>query len=323
MIAPHLYESLPQEERRLWHSHVYEVKSGMLVMPNRTVPATVWDAAERKEMEEVITLYGKTYHLWQTDRGDKLPLGEPKLMTSFTADGQLDAITMKQRDEKFGISCKDKKASRADIKSPKIHPGECFFTSFFPPDLYPLFFVSLIHFPYPVLYLSFYFSLLLLWDIFPSFSGAKDVQELHADFAQTRTLLGRANVKSVFTIVLERRWRLRNLRYLPRFSLRSYSLPYERGTSREVGLRSCYPPPFSADHFSGAIIPQSARISQHVGERGYISRCFETPDRDLFALLVSHWFVIGRYANRKSLGVVHRRLGSSRLHAAGVASSNV
>ncbi|KAG5995492.1 hypothetical protein E4U52_008220 [Claviceps spartinae] len=122
MIAPHLYESLPQEERRLWHSHVYEVKSGMLVMPNRTVPATVWDAAERKEMAEIITLYGKTYHLWQTDRGDKLPLGEPKLMTSLTADGQLDAITMKQRDEKFGISCKDKKASRADIRSPKIHP---------------------------------------------------------------------------------------------------------------------------------------------------------------------------------------------------------
>lgn len=172
MIAPHLYESLPQEERRLWHSHVYEVKSGMLVMPNRTVPTTVWDAAERKEMEEVITLYGKTYHLWQTDRGDKLPLGEPKLMTSFTADGQLDAITMKQRDEKFGISCKDKKASRADIRSPKIHPGMCFFT----PSLSFLFFfliqdsrslsfvfVLLLHLPISCLVLqSFLFSLLFL-----------------------------------------------------------------------------------------------------------------------------------------------------------------
>jgi hypothetical protein len=33
MITPVLYETLSQEERRLWHSHVYEVKSGMLIMP--------------------------------------------------------------------------------------------------------------------------------------------------------------------------------------------------------------------------------------------------------------------------------------------------
>jgi hypothetical protein len=31
MIKPHLYEKLDAEERKLWHSHVYEVKSGMLV----------------------------------------------------------------------------------------------------------------------------------------------------------------------------------------------------------------------------------------------------------------------------------------------------
>lgn len=204
MIAPHLYESLPQEERRLWHSHVYEVKSGMLVMPNRTVPATVWDAAERKEMEEVITLYGKTYHLWQTDRGDKLPLGEPKLMTSFTADGQLDAITMKQRDEKFGISCKDKKASRADIRSPKIHPGMCFFTS----SLSFLFFLRnsdlchLFYFFYFISHIlfvlqSFIFRSFFFLDMFAFCSKARDMLELDADLAQTRTLLGRANVENL------------------------------------------------------------------------------------------------------------------------------
>ncbi|KAG6038318.1 hypothetical protein E4U41_004340 [Claviceps citrina] len=122
MIAPHLYDSLPQEERRLWHSHVYEVKSGMLVMPNRMVPDAAWDAAETQEMKEVITLYGKTYHFWQTDRGDKLPLGEPKLMASYTADGQLDFGALDRRDEKFGVSYKKKKANRESIESPKIHP---------------------------------------------------------------------------------------------------------------------------------------------------------------------------------------------------------
>lgn len=99
----------------------------MLVMPNRMVPEAVWDAAETKEMEEVITLYGKTYHFWQTDRGDKLPLGEPKLMTSYTAAGQLNFDKVKERDEKLGVSYEKKKASREGIESPIIHPGMYFF----------------------------------------------------------------------------------------------------------------------------------------------------------------------------------------------------
>lgn len=33
MISPRVYETLPKEERQLWHSHQYEIKSGMLVMP--------------------------------------------------------------------------------------------------------------------------------------------------------------------------------------------------------------------------------------------------------------------------------------------------
>jgi len=122
MVSPRLYESLPQEERRLWHSHVYEVKSGMLVMPNQSVPTAAWNIAEKKEMEQVITLYGKVYHLWQTDKGHKVPLGEPKLMTSYTEDGQFDFAKVEERDEKFGTDYKEKKRSREDIAVPSIHP---------------------------------------------------------------------------------------------------------------------------------------------------------------------------------------------------------
>ncbi len=46
----------------------------MLVMPApQLVPDAVWEIAETKEMEQVIGLYGKTYHLWHTDRGDTVP----------------------------------------------------------------------------------------------------------------------------------------------------------------------------------------------------------------------------------------------------------
>lgn len=66
MITPKLYETLDADEQKLWHSHVFEVKSGMLIMPKPTaVPEAVWEVAENKEMEQVVELYGKVYHLWQ------------------------------------------------------------------------------------------------------------------------------------------------------------------------------------------------------------------------------------------------------------------
>ncbi|RMY43833.1 hypothetical protein D0864_15743 [Hortaea werneckii] len=124
MIKPHLYEKLDPEERKLWHSHVFEVKSGMLIMPTPTaVPNAVWEQAENKEMEEVVVLYGKVYHLWQTDRGDPLPLGPPQLMTSFTSAEQFDfAGTVGERDKRFGVDSKEKAESRAYIREPEIHP---------------------------------------------------------------------------------------------------------------------------------------------------------------------------------------------------------
>lgn len=137
MISPRLYENLDTEERKLWHSHVFEVKSGMLIMPQpQTVldthlpslssgseaPPSAWELAETKEMEDVIKIYGKVYHLWQTDRGDALPLGEPKLMTSYTAADQFDLEKIvRERDERFGTDYKRKAEVRRHIEEPTVH----------------------------------------------------------------------------------------------------------------------------------------------------------------------------------------------------------
>ena len=124
MVTPSVYETLPAEERKLWHSHVYEVKSGMLVMPGPTTQplSTAWEAAETQEMKHVITLYGKAYHLWQTDRGDELPLGEPKLVTSFIGNDQFDfESAVGDRDKRYGTDWKRKKDARKDIEEPNIH----------------------------------------------------------------------------------------------------------------------------------------------------------------------------------------------------------
>ncbi len=47
IISEKLFDTLSDEEKKLWHSHDYEVKGGILFMPG--VPK----ALERKELEEV------------------------------------------------------------------------------------------------------------------------------------------------------------------------------------------------------------------------------------------------------------------------------
>lgn len=71
-------------ERKLWHSHDYEVKSGTLVAPG--VPV----AAEHGVMEQLVGTYGKTWHTWPASGRSSLPLGVPVLMAGFTADGQIE-----------------------------------------------------------------------------------------------------------------------------------------------------------------------------------------------------------------------------------------
>jgi hypothetical protein len=123
MITPRLFGTLDAEEQKLWHTHVFEVKSGMLIMPKPSlVPEAAWELAENREMEEVVKLYGKVYHLWQVDRGDVLPLGEPKLMTSFTKKEQFPDFekTVADRDQRFGSDFKRKQEVRSYIEEPEL-----------------------------------------------------------------------------------------------------------------------------------------------------------------------------------------------------------
>jgi hypothetical protein len=117
IVSRRLFQGLPSEERRLWHSHDYEVKSGTLVAPG--VP----ESAEHEFMEQMVGTYGKTWHTWHTDRELSLPVGHPALMAGFTADGQLDPGLLAERDRRFGISTDDKRRAREDIVAPAVLEG--------------------------------------------------------------------------------------------------------------------------------------------------------------------------------------------------------
>jgi Protein of unknown function (DUF1264) len=116
IVSAKIFESLPPEEKKLWHSHNYEVKSGVLTAPGMA------DAAEKDLMKVLIGTYGKTWHTWQVDRGDKLPMGIPQLMMAFTADGQAKANIVAERDKLYGASAA-KKTARADIADAKLDSG--------------------------------------------------------------------------------------------------------------------------------------------------------------------------------------------------------
>ena len=116
IISEERFRQLPDDEKRLWHSHHYEVKSGELVAPG--IP----EIAERAYFQDLVSTYGKTFHTWQFDRDD-FPYGIPQLMMGFTQDGQVDEAMIEARDRRFGISWEERRRARTSIPMPTVVPG--------------------------------------------------------------------------------------------------------------------------------------------------------------------------------------------------------
>lgn len=117
IISERLFATLGEEEKKLWHSHHYEVKSGELIAPG--IP----DGAEHELMEKLVSTYGKTIHTWHTDQERNLPVGAPMIMMGFTRDGQIQEKLVSARNERYSPSMEEKKKQRADIPMPNVHPS--------------------------------------------------------------------------------------------------------------------------------------------------------------------------------------------------------
>jgi hypothetical protein len=117
IVSRRVFEQLPAEERKLWHSHVYEVKSGTLVAPG--LP----ESAELEFMKAMVGTYGKTWHTWHTEDDRELPMGHPMLMAGFTADDQVDPDLIANRDQRLGIATSDERKSRSGIVAPDVVDG--------------------------------------------------------------------------------------------------------------------------------------------------------------------------------------------------------
>ncbi|XP_050365149.1 oil body-associated protein 1A-like [Argentina anserina] len=118
MVSERLFLTLPDDEKKLWHSHEYEVKSGILFMPG--VPGPI----QRQDLEKVCKTYGKVFHFWQVDRGDTLPLGVPQVMMALTRDGQLYEELAQNLEKRYEVSFGKERESRAYMSGPNlgVHP---------------------------------------------------------------------------------------------------------------------------------------------------------------------------------------------------------
>jgi len=117
IISPRLFEALDEGEKKYWHSHGYEVKSGTLVAPG--LPLMI----EHKLMEELAPTYGKTFHFWQIDRDDPLPLGPPKLMMALSEEVPADPVVLDRRDRVLNINTSIERRNREDIPKPPVLQG--------------------------------------------------------------------------------------------------------------------------------------------------------------------------------------------------------
>lgn len=97
VISNRLYQTLSDKERQFWHPHEYEIKEGLLIVPDEP------EKCEQKLMEMLVDSWGKTIHTWGNP-ADSLPLGDPILMWSAIKSGQIPQNLLDERNKKFNIN---------------------------------------------------------------------------------------------------------------------------------------------------------------------------------------------------------------------------
>ncbi len=94
LVTDDLYKTLPEEEKKYWHPHDYEIRAGLL-----TIPGVKLDC-EEKLLKVLMKSWGKVLHTWPDPKTD-LPIGPPVLMWSAGKDGDVRKELVKARDERY------------------------------------------------------------------------------------------------------------------------------------------------------------------------------------------------------------------------------
>jgi hypothetical protein len=116
IISDEAYRKLPDDEKKYWHVHTYEVLGGGLIAPGME------PAKEEEFMKMILTTWGKAWHTWP-DPKTAVPMGEPLLIWSLTADGQADKAVIAARDKEFGVdttAVRNRRIKQLGMEPPKV-----------------------------------------------------------------------------------------------------------------------------------------------------------------------------------------------------------
>ncbi|KAG0345871.1 hypothetical protein BG005_001071 [Podila minutissima] len=128
IISETLFNTLDANEKKYWHSHKYEVESGMLVQVTKPlVTEMLARHVEHAPLKTLVNTYGKIWQLWPVDNEGNcsahVPTGPAQLLMGFTEDGQVNPALLEKRDKDLGISTEEKRRERIDIKGNPVAPG--------------------------------------------------------------------------------------------------------------------------------------------------------------------------------------------------------
>jgi hypothetical protein len=117
IVSAEIFATLPLAERKLYHSHAYSVKNGLLVLPGLS------PEEELKAMAGVMNTYGKVVDYWHSYQD--FPLGPPRLAYGLAADNQLNTTIIEEMDKalNLGTTWLERKKARAGLKMPTIIEG--------------------------------------------------------------------------------------------------------------------------------------------------------------------------------------------------------
>ena len=116
-ITKALFDTLALQERHLWHSHPFEVQSGLFVAPDLS------PEDEFTVMEWLMGTFGKVSDTWQFF--DTFPLGPPQLGMALALESQVNWTVVDLMDKQLNLKTtyRDRQQQRADLVAPPKTPG--------------------------------------------------------------------------------------------------------------------------------------------------------------------------------------------------------
>ena len=116
-ITKALFDTLDDEERNLWHSHPFEVQSGLFVAPDLS------PEDEFTVMEWLMGTFGKVADTWQFF--ESFPFGPPKLGMALALDSQVDWNVADLMDKQLNLTTthQQRRQERAELIAPPKTPG--------------------------------------------------------------------------------------------------------------------------------------------------------------------------------------------------------